>query len=259
MTETLVVQRTGTIATVVLNRPEKLNALTKSMWQQLGEEVETLSADPEVRCVVLRGAGDKSFAPGNDISEFENERSNVAQARAYGAIMRRTIEALENCRHPMIAMIKGICVGGGLEIAANCDVRICGESSRFGIPINRLGLVMAYAELRGLLALVGRATTLEILLEGRVFGAEEAREKGLVNRIVADDQVESEAYVAAQRIAEGAPLVARWHKKFINRLAESTPLTDEEIDEGFACFGTEDFQIGYRAFLDKVKPEFRGR
>ncbi len=92
-----------------------------------------------------------------------------------------------------------------------------------------------------------------------MFGAEEAREKGLVNRIVADDQVEGEAYVAAQRIAEGAPLVARWHKKFINRLAESTPLTDEEIDEGFACFGTEDFQIGYRAFLDKVKPEFRGR
>ncbi|TDJ63742.1 MAG: enoyl-CoA hydratase/isomerase family protein [Proteobacteria bacterium] len=259
MTETLIVQRTGTIATVVLNRPEKLNALTKPMWQQLGEAVKTLSADPEVRCIVVRGAGDKAFAPGNDISEFENERSNVVQARAYGAIMRRTIEALEHCRHPMIAMIKGICVGGGLEIAANCDVRICGESSRFGIPINRLGLVMAHAELRGLLALVGRATTLEILLEGRVFGAEEAREKGLVNRIVADDQVEGEAYAAAQRIAEGAPLVARWHKKFINRLAESTPLTDEEIDEGFACFGTEDFQIGYRAFLDKVKPEFGGR
>ncbi len=259
MTETLMVQRTGTIATVVLNRPEKLNALTKPMWQQLGEAVKTLSADPEVRCIVVRGAGDKAFAPGNDISEFENERSNVVQARAYGAIMRRTIEALEHCRHPMIAMIKGICVGGGLEIAANCDVRICGESSRFGIPINRLGLVMAHAELRGLLALVGRATTLEILLEGRVFGAEEAREKGLVNRIVADDQVEGEAYATAQRIAEGAPLVARWHKKFINRLAESTPLTDEEIDEGFACFGTEDFQIGYRAFLDKVKPEFGGR
>ena len=258
MTETLMVQHTGTIATVVLNRPEKLNALTKPMWQQLGEAVKTLSADPEVRCIVVRGAGDKAFAPGNDISEFENERSNVVQARAYGAIMRRTIEALEHCRHPMIAMIKGICVGGGLEIAANCDVRICGESSRFGIPINRLGLVMAHAELRGLLALVGRATTLEILLEGRVFGAEEAREKGLVNRIVADDQVEGEAYATAQRIAEGAPLVARWHKKFINRLAESTPLTDEEIDEGFACFGTEDFQIGYRAFLDKVKPEFGG-
>ena len=95
MTETLVVQRTGTIATVVLNRPEKLNALTKSMWQQLGQEVETLSADPDVRCIVLRGAGDKSFAPGNDISEFENERANVTQARAYGAIMRQTIEALE--------------------------------------------------------------------------------------------------------------------------------------------------------------------
>lgn len=259
MADTLLVQRDGPIATVVLNRPEKLNALTKPMWQRLGHEIEALSANDELRCIVLRGAGDKSFAPGNDISEFENERSNVEQARAYGAIMRRTLEALEHCRHPMVAMIKGICVGGGLEIAAHCDLRICGESSRFGVPINKLGLVMAHAELRGLMALVGRATALEILFEGRVFGAQEALEKGLVNRIVVDAQVEEEAYAAAGRVAAGAPLVARWHKKFANRLADPTPLTEEEIDEGYACFGTEDFQIGYRAFLNKLKPEFKGR
>ncbi len=259
MPDTILLQRDGPIATVVLNRPEKLNALTKPMWQRLGETLEALSSEEDIRCIVLRGAGEKSFAPGNDISEFENERSSVAQARAYGAIMRRTLQVFEHCRHPMVALIKGICVGGGLELAANCDLRICGESSRFGVPINKLGLVMAHAELRGLLTLVGRATALEMLLEGRVFGAQEAKAKGLVTRVVPDDQVEQEAYAAAQRIAEGAPLVARWHKKFANRLANPTPLTEEELDEGFACFGTEDFQIGYRAFLKKQKPEFKGK
>lgn len=259
MADTILLQRDGPIATVVLNRPEKLNALTKPMWQRLGEVIEELSADDALRCLVLRGAGEKAFAPGNDISEFENERANVEQARAYGAIMRRTLAAFEHCRHPLVAMIKGICVGGGLEIAANCDLRICGDSSRFGVPINKLGLVMAHAELRGLLNLVGRATALEILLEGRVFGAEEAKEKGLITRIVPDDKVEEEAYATAQRIADGAPLVARWHKKFAERLADQTPLTGAEVDEGFACFGTEDFRIGYRAFLNKVKPEFKGR
>jgi enoyl-CoA hydratase/carnithine racemase len=259
MPDTILVERAGPIATVVLNRPEKLNALTKPMWQRLGDVIAELSADDALRCLVLRGAGDKAFAPGNDISEFENERANVEQAGAYGAIMRRTLAAFEHCRQPMVALIKGICVGGGLEIAANCDLRICGESSRFGVPINKLGLVMAHAELNGLLKLVGRATALEILLEGRVFGAHEAKEKGLVTRIVPDDKVEEEAYATAQRIADGAPLVARWHKKFAERLTDPTPLSDAEVDEGFACFGTEDFRIGYRAFLKKVKPDFKGR
>jgi enoyl-CoA hydratase len=259
MSDTILVERDGPIATVVLNRPEKLNALTKPMWQRLGDVIAELSADDALRCLVLRGAGNKAFAPGNDISEFENERANVEQARAYGAMMRRTLAAFEQCRHPMVALIKGICVGGGLEIAANCDLRICGESSRFGVPINKLGLVMAHAELNGLLKLVGRATALEILLEGRIFGAHEAKEKGLITRIVADDEVEEEAYATARRIADGAPLVARWHKKFAERLGDPTPLTEAEVDEGFACFGTEDFQIGYRAFLKKAKPDFKGR
>lgn len=259
MTDTILTHRDGTIATVVLNRPEKLNALTKPMWRLLGQTIETLSADDSVRCIVLRGAGDKAFAPGNDISEFENERANVEQARAYGTIMHRTLAAFANCRHPLVAMIKGICVGGGLEIAANCDLRICGTSSRFGAPINKLGLVMAHAELNGLLQLVGRATALEIVLEGRIFDAQEAKEKGLVTRIVADDKVEEEAYATARRIADGAPLVARWHKQFATRLADPRPLTDAERDEGYACFGTEDFRIGYRAFLAKTKPDFQGR
>ena len=124
-----------------------------------------------------------------------------------------------------MALIEGICVGGGLEIAALCDLRICGESSRFGVPINRLGLVMAYPEIDGLKRLVGRAATLEILLEGRVFGAEEAKDKGLVTRCPARRRGRAEAYEAtAERIAAGAPLVARWHKKFLRRLEDPAPL-----------------------------------
>ncbi len=258
MADTILVERDGPIATVVLNRPEKLNALTRPMWKRLGEVFEELSADDAVRCVVIRGAGTKAFAPGNDISEFATERSNVEQARAYGDDMRRTIEAIADCRHPVVAQIHGICVGGGLEIAGLADIRICGESSRFGVPINRLGLVMAYVEIGALISLAGEATAMEILLEGRVFDAAEAKDKGLVTRVVPDDQVEAEARDTAQRIADGAPLVARWHKKFARRLRDSRPLTAAEYDEGFACFGTKDFQIGYRAFLAKAKPAFEG-
>lgn len=259
MSELILVERTDPIATVVLNRPEKLNALTKPMWQRLGDTFSKLSADDGVRCVVVRGAGAKAFSPGNDIAEFETERANVEQARAYGQVMGRTLNALRDCPHPTVALIKGICVGGGLEIAALCDLRICGESSRFGVPINRLGLVMAYPEIQGLLALVRPQVTLELLLEARIFGAAEAKEKELVNRVVADDRVEEEAYATARRIAAGAPLVNRWHKMFIRRLADPTPLSDAELDEGYACFGTEDFQIGYKAFLAKTTPQFKGR
>jgi enoyl-CoA hydratase/carnithine racemase len=255
----ILIEREDTIATVVIDRPAKLNAMTKPLWRALGETIESLSADDSLRCIVLRGAGEKAFSPGNDIAEFRSDRANVEQAREYGAIMHRTLEALKNCRHPLVAMIHGICVGGGLEIAAMCDLRICGESSRFGVPIKNLGLVMAHAELEALVRLAGPAAALEILLEGRIFDAREALAKGLVTRVVPDDRVAAETLATAHRIADGAPLVARWHKQFIKRVMDPTPLSAAERDEGFACFGTEDFRTGYQAFLDKVKPEFKGR
>ena len=255
----ILIERDGPIATVVINRAAKLNAMTKPMWRALGESVSGLSADDSVRCIILRGAGEKSFSPGNDISEFETDRSNREQAIEYGRIMHATAAALENCRHPMVAQIHGICVGGGLEIAALCDIRICGEGSRFGAPIKNLGLVMAYPEMAPLVRLVGADVALEILLEGRIFDAREAHHKGLVTRVVADDRVASEALDTARRIADGAPLVARWHKRFAKRLRDPRPLTEAEYLEGFDCFDTEDFRIGYRAFLAKTKPAFEGR
>jgi enoyl-CoA hydratase len=217
-----------------------------------------LSAADELRCVVLRGAGDKAFAAGADIAEFATERADARQAKAYGALIHETMRAVARCRHPVIAMIRGACVGGGLEIAAMCDMRICGEASRFGVPIKNLGLTMGYGELQGVLALVGRAVALEILLEGRVFGATEALAKRLVNRVVPDAEVERETYALAARIAAGAPLVARWHKQFIDRLTLVPEVSADEWDEGFRCFDTADYRIGVAAFLNKVKPRFKG-
>ena len=259
MSDPVYFERNGDIATVTLNNPEKLNALSFAMWVRLGEIMRELEADEGVRCIVLRGAGDKAFAAGADISEFENTRTNARVAKDYGDKIEGTMRAVKQCRHPTLAMIHGVCVGGGLEIASQCDLRICGASSRFGIPINKLGLVVGYGEMAALVDLVGRAIALEILLEGRVFGAFEAKEKGLVNRVVADDQVETEALAAAARIAAGAPLVARWHKKFAQRLADPRPLSEAERDEGYACFDTEDYRIGFNAFLAKTKPAFRGK
>jgi enoyl-CoA hydratase/carnithine racemase len=256
---TILVDRDEAIATITLNRPEKLNALTKAMWGGLGEAVDALGRDASVRCILIRGAGERAFSPGNDIGEFARERSNKAQAREYGAIMHATIEAIWAIPQPVVAMIHGICVGGGLEIASLCDLRICGASSRFGAPIKNLGLVMAYAEMGPLVRLVGPSVALEILLEGRIFDAAEAKDKGLVTRVVPDDQVSTEARAAALRIAEGAPLTARWHKKFVQRLRDPAPISDAEADECFDAFDTEDFREGYAAFLAKRKPAFRGR
>ncbi len=259
MSDRILMRRDGDIATVVLNAPDRLNALDGESWLRLGAAMAELSADDGLRCIVLRGAGERAFAAGADITEFDTARRDAETSKAYGEIVAGTMDGIACCRHPTVALIRGVCVGGGLEIASCCDIRICGATSRFGIPINRLGLVMAYAELDMLIDLVGRATALEIVLEGRVFGAPEAKDKGLVNRVGPDDEVEDEAYATARRIAAGAPLVARWHKKFARRLRDPAALTEAEIDEGYACFDTEEYRIGTRAFAAKKTPAFKGR
>ena len=253
------ISRDGALATVTLNNPARLNALHKAMWERLRDAMRELGRDETLRCVVLRGAGDKAFAAGADISEFATERANRTQARAYGDLIHEAMQSVARCRHPTVALIQGACIGGGLEIAAMCDMRICGTSSRFGVPINRLGLTMGYGELQGLLALVGRAVALEILLEGRLLDSQEAYAKGLVNRVVPDAQVEREAYETAVRIAAGAPLVARWHKQYIDRLTPQVELTPAEWDEGYACFDTADYREGIAAFIAKRKPTFQAR
>ena len=255
----ILLEREGDVATITLSNPGKLNALDLAMWKRLGEVMRALDADRRLRAIVMRGAGAEAFAAGADISEFEKTRRNSKVSRQYGKQLEKTMDSIAGCRHPIVAMIRGACAGGGVEIITQCDLRICGASSRFGIPIAKLGLVVGYGELKGLIDLVGRAAAMEILLEGRMLSAAQAKDMGLVNRVVADDQVEEEARTAARRIAEGAPLVARWHKKFARRLAQPRPVTKAERDEAYDCFDTEDFREGVKAFLEKRKPGFKGK
>lgn len=259
MADSILLERDGDIATLSLNNPDKLNALTLAMWQTLGESLTRLSSSDDVRCIVVRGAGTRAFAAGADISEFPAMRSNRAEARAYAQVTTAAMAAIEECRHPVVAMIHGVCVGGGLEIASLCDIRICGESSRFGAPVGQLGLTMSYAELGALIRLAGRSVAMEIVLEGRILAAQEALTKGVVSRVVADEAVEAEALATARRIARGAPLVARWHKRAARKLCLSPSIAEADIESAFDCFDTEDFRIGADAFNTKQKPVFKGK
>jgi len=169
------------------------------------------------------------------------------------------LNAIADCPQPTVALIQGACIGGGLEIAGVCDLRICNGSARFGAPISRLGFSMYPGEMEGLLKLAGAAVLKEILLEGRILNASEAYEKGLVTRVVPDSQVVDEAYATARRICAGAPLVAGWHKQWIRRLQSGRPVNDEERAASFAFLDTEDYREGLAAFFEKRKPAFKAR
>lgn len=252
------VEKDDFIATVTLSNPGKLNAINVAMWQALAETFRSLSLDEDLRCVVIRGDSG-NFAAGADIEEFSTLRSTMAQGIRYHIeTIFPALEAIAHCLHPTIAAIEGVCVGGGLEIACACDMRIASVSSTFGIPINRLGFSMAPHELDYLLQLVGKATALEILLEGRVFDAAEAKEKRLLNRIVND--VPIEVRKTADRIVSGAPLAARINKQLIRRLAvKAEPLTEQEIHTAFGFLASQDYREGVQTFLAKRKPVFLGK
>ena len=250
----------GAVATLVLSNPDKLNAIDSAMWIALREALDRVAADPALRCLILRGAGDKAFAAGGDIEEFLTVRATVDDALHYhDALVATALDAIRACPIPTIAAIHGACVGGGLEIAGCCDLRLAGESARFGAPINRLGFSMYPGEMAGLLDLVGPATLLEILLEGRILSAREALQKGLLTRIVDDEKLIDEVQACAARIAAGAPLVARWHKHWVRRLMQDRPLSPAEKREAFAFLATDDYREGLDAFFAKRAPRFTGR
>ncbi len=255
----IIVEHAGGVVTVTLSNPGRLNAMTRDMWVSLADQWEALNADESVRCIVLTGDGPRGFCPGNDISEFDAYRSNAEKARALSEIMNRGRDAILSCPHPIVARIDGACVGGGLEIAAMADMRICTPESRFGAPLNRIGLSMAYEEMAPIRRIADRATLFEFLVEGRIIDAAEAKARGLVNRVVAKAELDADVAATVKAIADGPPLVHRWHKKFLDRLEQPGPITEAEHDEHYLAFETEDYRIGYRAFLDKTKPEFTGR
>lgn len=254
----ILLDKHGVIATVTLSNPSKHNALNAVMWRSLAQTFHRLSHDESLRCVILRGA-DGNFSSGADIEEFPAVRHDRESSKHYHmGLIAGALEAISGCLHPTIAAIEGTCIGGGMELACACDLRIASVDARFGAPINRLGFPMAPIELRAMLHLLGKAATLEILLEGRVFDAAEAKEKGLLTRVVED--VASEVEQAADRIARGAPLAARMNKQLVRRLSPpAAPLTEHDMNDAFASIETYDYQEGIQSFLEKRDPVFTGK
>ena len=251
-------RRDGAIATVTLNHPDRLNVLDRAGWERLGRLFEAVSDDDSVRCVVLTGAGGRAFSAGSDIGGFASQRSTPEQVVRYAAAVERGIRGVRDCPHPTVAVVEGLCVGGGMILAASCDIAVCGESSRFGAPINRLGVTMAYEEMAPLLEAAGARAVLDLLLTGELVGAARAREAGLVTRVVPDAEVAGAGAAIAKNIVSGAPRVNRWHKKFVRRAADPRPLSPEERAEAYEAFRTRDYREGAEAFLEKRPPRFTG-
>jgi len=254
-------QTLGAVGTLTFNNPERHNAMSLEMWQQASAALEELIRDPEVRVVVLTGAGGKAFVSGADISKFESERDSAASVGVYNAAVERFSQTLLDCPKATIAMVRGYCIGGGVGIAISCDLRIATEDSRFGIPAAKLGLGYGLESLRRLMHLVGPQFTAEILFTARQFDAREAASMGLVNRVVPDGEIEAYVKGMAETIAANAPLSIRAAKGVIRELLRDTGTRDAAACDALvkACFESEDYREGRRAFLEKRKPEFLGR
>jgi len=246
MADRVIVNHKANVAYIKLSYLAQLNVLDIEGWRSLREIMDEVSQNGEVNCVVIEGEGEKAFSAGSDIKSFLGERNTEDQVREYAGALEGALSALVNCPHPTVALISGICVGGGLEIAACCDLRICGEGSRFGAPINRLGLTMSYTELGPIVRLIGASRTLEILFGGRLITAQRAYDIGLVTTVVPDGTVREEVESTVERIGSGAPLVNRWHKKFVRNLVDMVDLTPEMKEEAYEAFQTEDYNRSSR-------------
>ena len=253
------VTRQDTIAIVTFNRPEQRNAFDLPMWRGLRTIMQQLSADDDLRCVVLRGAGEKAFCAGADIGAFAEERGTPEREAEYAHVLDDSMQSIRLCQHPVVAMIMGFCLGGGAGIATMCDFRVGGEGIHLGITARNLGIWYPYAEIDPIIRLVGTGVASEMLIEGRIFTGREAYEKGLLSRVVPDAEVEREAMALALRISQGAPLSARFHKAAIRRLRGPLPVTAEDERAASDFMETEDFRNACQAFIAKQKPVFRGR
>ncbi len=253
------IERDGPVGRLVLDNPERRNAIGAEMWHAIPRAIDEFNADAGVRVIVIRGEGTQAFAAGADISEFENNRSSGDQVKAYEAATAAAHHAIESSPKPVIALIHGFCVGGGLAVALSCDLRYAGASSRFAIPAARLGLGYGVHGTGRLVATVGHANAREIMFSARRYSADEALAMGLVNRLLPDAELDAAVQKIALELAANAPLTIAASKAVINALAE--PRGDFSAAESAVvrCMKSEDYVEGRRAFMEKRTPAFKGK
>jgi len=258
----LLLEKDGPIGWITFNRPDKRNAVGQETWQLMPDYVDDLAADDAIRVVVLRGAGDKAFVAGADISQFKDRRRNMDDEEVDRRVSARGQEALATLPKPLLAMIHGYCVGGGVGIAVTCDLRIAADDARFGIPAARLGLGYHYRGMEKLMKLVGPSYTKEIFFTARTdFTAHDALRMGLVNQVVPKAELETFTRNYALTMARNAPLTLRSAKATVEQLQRPAEQRDlAMLDKLIAdCFNSQDYQEGVRAFSEKRRPQFQGR